>query len=202
MARNHDDDARYPCPACGKKLYGWLAAHHPVDRSKVVLDRCEICGLVVTRHDQPPDTDAELALLEREGNVVVAPNRASFQAAIGGAQWAGLEPEVRRLHLTPDAARRLFTDRGGVRSIRTPPRRAAFGTIWQTFVNGFTYRDNFLRNARRGRLGREQTGTAMFALDSIVSALVALPMAILAAPVELLGVALGRGGELEIELES
>ena len=44
----------YPCPACGATLYGWTAAHDPLDRGKrIVLDRCENCGLSVTRGARP-----------------------------------------------------------------------------------------------------------------------------------------------------
>lgn len=197
-------DAHYPCPACGSPLYGWTAAHDPLDRGrKVVLDRCEECGLVVTRASDPPDLDAEVDGLVSPGPggvlEIVAPNRRSWQGVLGGAQWAGLEPELRRLHLTPGALRLLLGRRGlEAGEIGTPFRNRAFVLMWQTLVNAFTYRDNFIRNHRAGRLPRP-SGTRerlLYAIDWIVTILVAIPAAMLALPLELLATAFARGGVL------
>jgi hypothetical protein len=199
-------DAHYPCPACGATLYGWTAAHNPLERGhKIVIDRCENCGLAVTRAEAPPDADAELEpLLEAGPDGVVrlrAPNRRSFQGGIGGAQWAGLEPEIRRLHLGPRSAELLLERRGlEVRQITTPFCREGRQGMLQTFLNAFTLRDNFLRNARAGRItpapGRERW---LHRLDYLVSYLVIVPSAIFALPMEALGAGFGRGGVLEIE---
>lgn len=200
------DDAHYPCPACGATLYGWTAAHNPLDRGhKIVLDRCETCGLAVTRAAEPPDADAELEpLIERRPDgtaALTAPNRRSLQGGIGGAQWAGLEPELRRLHLNPDSVRRLLAERGlEVTSVRTPFTRDGRRGMLQTLINAFTYRDNFLRNARAGRI-RTATGRDRFLywLDWVVTVLVFAPCAIFALPLEAAGSALGRGGVLVVE---
>lgn len=196
-------DAHYPCPACGSPLYGWTAAHDPIDRGrKIVLDRCEECGLVVTRGPDPPDADAELdELISDAGGPleIVAPNRRSWQGVLGGAQWAGLEPELRRLHLTPGALRLLLGRRGlEAGEIGTPFRNRAFGLMWQTLVNAFTYRDNFFRNRRAGRLPEPESGRDRFlyGLDWLVSVLVAVPAAIFALPLELLATVFARGGIL------
>jgi transcription elongation factor Elf1 len=197
-------DAHYPCPACDSTLFGWTAAHDPLDRGKkIVLDRCETCGLAVTRQPEPPDADAELEALIDAGESneveIVAPNRRSFQGAIGGAQWAGLEPELRRLHLTPDSLRRLLAQRGlELTAIGTPFRNRAFRLMWQTLINAFTYRDNFLRNRRTGRLPEPESGRERFlyGLDWLVSMLVALPAAMFALPLELLATVFARGGVL------
>ncbi|GIK76554.1 MAG: hypothetical protein EDQ89_10640 [Acidobacteria bacterium] len=199
-------DAHYPCPACGSPLYGWTAAHDPLDRGrKIVLDRCEECGLVVTRGPDPPDADAEIDELIAPGAggpvVIVAPNRRSWQAALGGAQWAGLEPGVRRLHVTPESLRQLLARRGlEATEIGTPFRNRAFGLMWQTLVNAFTYRDDFIRNRRAGRLPKPEGGRERFlyGLDWLVSVLVAVPAAILALPLELLATAFARGGVLTV----
>ena len=146
-------DAHYPCPACGATLYGWTAAHDPLAHGRrIVLDRCENCGLAVTRRREPPDAEAEIhQLIERndDGRVmIVAPNRRSFQGSLGGAQWAGLEPELRRLHLTPEALRLLLAEQDlEVVDQGTPFRNQAFKLMWQTMINAFTYRDNFVRNS-------------------------------------------------------
>lgn len=196
--------ARYPCPACGQKLYGWSAAHDPLHHGrKVVLDRCESCGLVVTRRPAPPDAGAEVDQLiagSSDGTVeIVAPNRNSLQAGLGGAQWAGLEPELRRLHLTPEALRLLLAGQGlELIEVGTPFRNRSFALMWQTVVNAFTYRDNFLRNRRAGRLPKPETGRDRFlyGLDWIVSVLVAIPAAMFALPLELLATVFARGGVL------
>lgn len=199
-------EAHYPCPACGATLYGWTAAHNPLDRGhKIVLDRCERCGLAVTRATEPPDADAELEpLIERrpDGTATLrAPNRRSLQGGIGGAQWAGLEPEIRRLHLNPESVRRLLAKRGlEVTDVRTPFTGRGRRAMVQTLINAFTYRDNFLRNARAGRIVR-RTGRDRFlyGLDWVVSALVFVPCAIFGLPLEAAGSALGRGGILVAE---
>lgn len=205
MAAKHEQkDAHYPCPACGQTLYGWSAAHDPLRHGrKVVLDRCESCGLVVTRRREPPDADAEIhSLIERNesGTVeVVVPNRKSFQGGLGGAQWAGLEPELRRLHLTPESLRLLLAGQGlEVTGIGTPFRNRAFKLMWQTVVNAFTYRDNFIRNRRAGLLPQPATGRdrLLYGLDWVVSVLVAVPAAMFALPAELLATVFARGGIL------
>jgi hypothetical protein len=201
------ENARYPCPACGAPLYGWTAAHDPLDRGRrIVLDRCESCGLSVTRAPAPPDPRGELEpLLRREVDgraVLVAPNRRSIQGGLGGAQWAGLEPELHRLHLTPESAR-LLLGRGGleVAEVRTPFSSRGFRSMLQTLVNAFTLRDNFIRNARAGRVSAGSVGMPAYALDWTVSALVIMPCAIVALPLEAIGAALGRGGVMEVEAQ-
>ncbi len=201
-------EASYPCPACGSPLYGWSAAHDPLDRGrKVVLDNCEVCGLVVTRAAEPPDADLELApLLDLLGDgrlELTVPNRRSIQASLGGAQWAGLEPELRRLHLTPDSLRRLLAGRGfQLGEVKTPFTKQGRATMWQTLINAFTLRDNFARNAK---LGLISTSTARekfaYGLDRAVSLLVAIPTLIVAYPLEAIASALGRGGVIEATAE-
>lgn len=202
MAR--DEEAHYPCPACGSTLFGWTAAHDPLERGKrIVLDRCESCGLAVTRAARAPDVDAELDPLITEtadGIELVAPNRRSLQGSLGGAQWAGLEPELHRLHLTPEAARLLLAKRGlEVQEISTPYSGRSRGLMIQTVLNAFTYRDNFLRNARSGRLTPSTPGERwLHRLDWVVSVLVYVPAAIFGLPVEAVGAVAGRGGVMEV----
>ena len=55
------------------------------------------------------------------GSTSSRPNRRSFQGGIGGAQWAGLEPELRRLHLNPESLRLLLAKRElEIAALRTP----------------------------------------------------------------------------------
>lgn len=199
-----DPNVQYPCPACDAELFGWTAARHPIDLSKIVLDRCEDCGIIVTRAHEPPDVETELGRLQRQGSTLIAPNRKSFQGGIGGAQWAGLEPERRRIHLTPEGARKLLARRGErVGEVRTPYRREGFGVMLQTLTNGFTYRDNFRRNSKAGRLHPETSREKfLFWLDTVVSAIVLIPLAMLAWLLERIGSLAGRGGIMELELET
>jgi hypothetical protein len=195
------EEATYPCPACGSKLFGWTAAHDPIDRSKrIVLDRCEACGLAVTRAPEPPDPDLELApMLERLGGgdlALTVPNLRSVQASLGGGQWAGLEPEQRRLHVTPDSLRRLLGARGyDLGEARTPFSREGRRLMWQTMVNAFTLRDNFARSARAGLIPRS-TSRERWAhrLDRVVTVLIAAPAALIGYPLEGIASLLGRGG--------
>ncbi|HKJ35835.1 MAG TPA: hypothetical protein VKA36_04640 [Solirubrobacterales bacterium] len=195
------EDPPYPCPACGARLFGWTAARHPIDGSKIVLDRCEDDGLVVTRAPEPPDLGIELAEFAATGGRIEAPNRESFQGGIGGAQWAGLEPDRRRLHLSPRAAKLLLRTRGiEVLESSTPPSFRSYAAMLQTMVNAFTLHDNFFRNARAGRLPRRTLKQRLgFALDAIVTVLVAIPLSIVALPTELLGSLVGRGGRMVLE---
>ncbi|MDQ3102446.1 MAG: hypothetical protein M3Q53_01230 [Actinomycetota bacterium] len=206
MAGSEEEEALYPCPADGSKLYGWTAAHDPLDRDKrIVLDRCESCGLAVTRAATPPDVDAELEPLISAGPdgmlELTAPNRRSFGGGIGGAQWAGLEPELHRLHLNPESVRLLLAQRGlQVSEVRTPFAAEGRRLMVQTFLNAFTFRDNFLRNAGRGRIEPATSGERwLYRLDWLVSVLVYVPATFLAFPIEALGAAFGRGGVMEVK---
>jgi hypothetical protein len=204
MAAGNLEEADYPCPACGATLYGWTAARDPLDRDRrIVIDRCETCGLAVTRGAEAPDVDLELAgILKRldAGELELSvPNRRSIQAGLGGAQWAGLELELRRLHQTPESLRLLLAKRGyGLESVATPYSKAARRTMWQTMVNAFTLRDNFIRDARAGLVPRG-TGRNRWAyrLDWLVTVLVAAPVTLAAVPLEAIAAVLGRGGLIE-----
>jgi len=198
------DLVHYPCPACGSPLYGWTAAHDPLDHgSKLVVDRCETCRLAVTRASEPPDAAAELdAVIERgeDGAIEIdTANGASVQGSLGGAQWAGLEPELRRLHFSPDSVRRLLAQRGvEVTDVSTPYQRRGYSQMRQTLINAFTLRDNFLTNARAGRLPEPTSGRDrwLVRLDYLVSWIVWIPCAVVAYPLERGAAQFGRGGIL------
>ena len=85
----------------------------------------------------------------------------------------------------------------------TPFRSRAFQLMWQTMINAFTYRDNFLRNRRAGSPARAGDGKDRFlyGLDWVVSVLVAIPTAMAALPLELLATAFARGGILTVVAE-
>ncbi len=197
----------YPCPACGSALYGWTAAHDPLrSGERIVIDHCESCGLAVTRAPEPPDPALEIVPMIRVlggGSIeLTAANRRSIQGSVGGAQWAGIEPELRRLHLNPESMRLLLAKRDiVVDSIRTPYSSESAKLMQQTLINAFTLRDNFLRNARAGRLPGPTNSKERWLqrLDYAVSYLVAVPCALVAYPLESFAAAVGRGGILEVK---
>jgi hypothetical protein len=167
------------------------------------VDRCEGCGLGVTRGSADPEQ-----FLERAGSdpmpagtlEITAPNRDSWQAGIGGDQWAALELPGQRLHLTPRALP-LLLDRHGLEAVRvrhTPLGRNQLW-MWQTLLNGFTFHTNFALDVARRRLTpRTARGLPSFAIDAVVSALAAIPIALISVPLELLACLARRGGELAI----
>lgn len=202
-----DESAGYRCPACGSTLFGWAALHDPRDRSvRIVLDRCERCGLAVTRAPGSPDPDAELNPLlstAADGRVTLeAANRRSLGGWLGGAGWAALEPDRRRLHLSPESARLLLAKRGlEAGAARTPYSASGARLLKETLINAFTLREDFLRHARAGELPEPETARErwLVRLDYAVSYLVMAPCALLAYPLERLAAAVGRGGIMRLE---
>jgi hypothetical protein len=191
-------EAERHCPACGAPLYGWVVvgATDPSDPASYVIDRCEDCGLGVSR-DLPWDESAWRP--EPGGTLELrAPNRDSLQAGIGGDHWAALDLPAQRLHLTPRSLE-LLLPRLGLEPtrVRQPPLGRNQLWMWQTLLNAFTFHTNFARKVLTGRL---TPGTARnipkFAVDALVSLLAALPLAVIAVPLELAGALARRGGEL------
>jgi hypothetical protein len=188
------------CPACGEELFGWLQASAPGDRAKVLLKRCERCGLGL-RDDRAP-ADAPTLLLGdldlTEGTVEVrVPNRDSVQARLGGRHWAAIDPG-RRLYATPRSLRALVQAAGAsIISLRTPGRGRGQTWMWQTLVNAFTLNENFARGALTGGLRPAGVAQALkFAIDAVVTVLLAVPVALVSTPLELVSALAGRGGEL------
>ena len=215
------------CPACGEPIYGWIkldAADRRVSAAYVV-DRCEECGLGVT-HDLAEETRTEgngrppvaLADLPRSSDPDVtlerarsglrpghpvelrAANRASLQAGIGGDRWGALELPAQRLHLTRRSLD-LLLERHGLVAARV--RQPLFGRnqiwMWQTLVNAFTFHRNFARDVWARRLTpRTARNRLTFLIDTVVSVVAALPIALVSVPLELLAALARRGGELVV----
>jgi hypothetical protein len=194
------------CPACGAPLYGWVQLPAPgraPPGDTVLLERCESCGLglaaglgkagaiaaLLDAAREPPGGEIELRLADR----------ASVQAALGGDRWAALEPG-RRLYVTPESARPLCKAAGlRVEELRWPRRGSGQAWMWQTILNAFTFERNFARRARAGKLRPSGLSERLrFAVDSVVTLLAALPVALVSAPLELLAALASRGGELMI----
>jgi hypothetical protein len=186
-----------PCPACGEPLFGWIDLRPGL---RGAVSRCESCGLGVA--GEPGGVDEALAALDQtsEDDVTQIANRASFSAWIGGAGWAGLEPESQYL-FTPEAVRRLVANRDQiVTSTRWSPG-AGVATMWQTVLNGFT----FGRNIALGALGRAQAVPAerpwQRRLDALICVVVAIPALIAAVPLELIAAATKRGSAISLHLK-
>jgi hypothetical protein len=194
-----DAGAPIPCPACGAPLYGWALVPRRFGPSRVI-DRCEECGLLVTRTEGPVDVAAELGALARGPGEYAAPNRRSVQAGLGGTQWAAIDP-TRRLHLTPRSATLLLARLDlEVGSIRYPRRGPNLRWMWQTLLNGVTFNLNFATELQAGRIrphgARERIKVA---IDVIVTALAGLPAALVAIPLEIASALLRRGGLMVVE---
>ena len=194
-------------------MYGWvalpgggaaIAKGGPSEEGALVVDRCEDCGAGLVRDGMPVDLEAELeALVDPDRDVLVAPNRASLQAGIGGGGWAAL-PEAPGRLLHTKRSLELLADRAGrgIAEPGSPPVGRGQRWMWQTLVNALTLQPNFLPRARSGALRPATTRRrAAFALDAVVTVLSAPLVALLSVPLELAGALLGRGGVLEARLE-
>ncbi|HKH42980.1 MAG TPA: hypothetical protein VKA41_14125 [Solirubrobacterales bacterium] len=206
------------CPACGEPLFVWIetdvkrvapggAPSHQGMRDDQVIDRCENCGLVVTRGAVPtPDEAAETLLSgarRRDGRIAFrAANAASLQTWLGAENWAALRPGARAIEPTPRAASLLLARRGleirGVRHLAGP----GMASMWQTLLNLLTFHRDFASEAASGRL-RPGTGRgrAAFWIDVMVTVLAAIPTALLAVPLEGGAVLARRGGVIEVEAD-
>ncbi len=185
-----------PCPACGEPLFGWIDSRAGLAGP---VQRCESCGLGVVGGG---DTEGALAALDRltDGAMIRIADRSGFAAWIGGAGWAGLEPDSHYL-FTVESVRRLVANRDQVVvSARWSPG-AGIAAMWQTVLNGFT----FGRNVALGALGRATAAPAEHPwqrrLDAAISIFVAVPAFIVAVPMELLAAALRRGAAAKLRLE-
>jgi len=186
-----------PCPACGEPLFGWIDLRPGLAGP---VSRCESCGLgVVGDAGGVAEALAELDR-HREGDGVRIANRAGFSAWIGGAGWAGLEPDSHYL-LTVESVRRLVANRDQVVAHTRWSPGAGIASMWQTVLNGFT----FGRNIALGALGRATAVPAekpwQRRLDRLISIVVAIPALLVATPLELTAAATRRGSAISLRLE-
>ncbi|HSK49590.1 MAG TPA: hypothetical protein VK889_03750 [Solirubrobacterales bacterium] len=186
-----------PCPACGEPLFGWLGAEPGLAGP---VSRCESCGLGVVG----AEASAEEALRELDrlggGDGVRIANRGSFAAAIGEAGWSGLERGSRYL-FTVEAVRRLVARRDQVvRSRRWAPA-ASLAATWQTLLNSVTFGHDVALGALGRAAARPATEPWQRRIDALVSVVLAIPAAVFALPLELIGAALRRGAVLSVRFE-
>ena len=130
------------------------------------------------------------------------PNRGSLQAGIGGEAWAAIDTGEASLLHTPRSLELLAKRRGyEVESLGFAVLGPNQAWMWQTLLNGLTLHPNFAREAIAGRL-RPSTGRGRiaFAVDSVASVLAAPLVALVSVPLELIAVALRRGGLIRARL--
>jgi hypothetical protein len=209
------------CPLCGASAYPWISVPRagagatvglisPVDpddpaagEDARLVDRCEDCGSGI-EHGPPVDLDAELDSItianEAGEKLLVALNRASWQAGIGNDGWAALAEWTGRLLLTPRGLE-LLLEKTGMASQRPafPPWGPNQRWIWQTFLNGITLHPNFATEVLRGRLRpRNARGPFAFAADLVASVLATPLVGLLTVPIEAIAALVGRGGRMVV----
>jgi hypothetical protein len=193
------------CPLCGQGLYPW-AGQPDREGGGRILDRCEGCGLAVERGSQV-EFERELeaiAVANPDGTrwVEDLPNRASLQAGIGGEAWAAIDAGEGTLIHTPRSLE-LLAERTGyeIESLGFAILARNQAWMWQTLLNGLTLHPNFAREAIAGRL-RPSTGRGRiaFTVDLVASVLAAPLVALVSVPLELIAVALRRGGLIRARL--
>jgi hypothetical protein len=124
------------------------------------------------------------------------PNRASLQASLGGPRWFELDAAAQRYLLTGAALERLLRGAGLEPGARRWRAGASLLAMWQTALNSLTFHRDFAwRLARRRPLGpRGMT----YWLDLAISAIAALPVAVIVSPLECAAGLAGRGGVIEL----
>jgi hypothetical protein len=192
------------CPLCGQALYPWVTPPDGDGRGRF-LDRCENCGAGVERGaglDVVRELDA-ISIVDPDGSRwAQLANRGSLQAGIGGEAWAAIDAGEGSLLHTPRSFA-FLAERTGyeVESLSFGILARNQAWMWQTLLNGLTLHPNFAREAMAGRL-RPSTGRGRiaFTVDLVASVLAAPLVALVSVPLELIAVALRRGGLIRARL--
>jgi hypothetical protein len=186
-----------PCPACGEPLFGWIARKRGMAGP---VRRCESCGLGVV--GDPQGAEAALRELDglRDGAAIRIENRAGFACSLGGAGWAGLQPQARHL-FTVEAVRRLVARRDQVvKSSRWQPL-ASLAATWQTLLNSVTFGHNTALGALRRAPAMPAPGPWQRRIDGLAGVVLAIPALLIAIPVELAGGVFRRGAIVSVRIE-
>lgn len=213
------------CPLCEGNVFPWIGVPQlatdatvgmpsPVDPDEPgggaarLVDRCERCGVGIERSPEPVDLQAELDRIEIAGQggarTFAAPNRASWQAGLGGDGWAALSEWQGRLLLTPRAFT-LLAEKNGIApgEIGFPPAGPNQRWIWQSILNGITLHHNFLSDVRAGRLRIANSRGPVQWVADLVASLLATPFVLLASfPMEAIASLAGRGGRMVMRTSS
>lgn len=215
------DDTSVRCPLCGARAFPWIGVPlpgtdatvglaSPVDpedpaageRARLV-NRCEDCASGIEQ-GTPIDLEAELEGLtvatEGGERMLLAPNRGSWQAAIGGDGWAALAEWPGRILPTPRGLE-LLLERTGMEPAKPafPPWGANQRWMWQTTLNGITLHPNFATEVLAGRLRPANArGRFAFIADAVASILATPLIGLISIPLEALAALVGRGGRMVV----
>lgn len=217
MSREAENFVR--CPLCDGRAYPWIGVPLPGTEATVglaspvdpedpaagerarLVNRCDTCASGVEQ-GPPIDLGSELERLtvSTEGGerLVIAPNRGSWQAAIGGDGWAALAEWPGRVLPTPRGLE-LLLERTGMEPAGPafPPWGANQRWIWQTVLNGITVHPNFATEVLAGRLRPANArGRFSFFADAIASTLATPLVGLVSIPLEALAALVGRGGRM------
>lgn len=213
------EDTTVRCPLCGARAFPWIGVPLPgtdatvglaspvdpedpaaAERARLV-NRCENCASGIEQ-GPPINLEAELEGLtvataggER---TLLAPNRGSWQAAIGGEGWAALADWPGRILPTPRGLELLLEETGMEPAKPAfPPWGANQRWMWQTILNGITLHPNFASEVLAGRLRPANArGRFSFLADAIASTLATPLIGLLSIPLEALAALVGRGGRM------
>lgn len=186
-----------PCPACGEPLFGWIGQKPGMAGP---VRRCESCGLGVVGDAGGPDEALKELDARREGETIRIDNRASFACSLGGAGWAGLQPQAHYL-FTTEAVRRLVARRDQVVKSRRWQPGASLAAIWQTLLNSVTFGRNVALGALRGVPSVPAKEPWQRRIDALASIVLAIPALLIAVPVELAGGLARRGSVITVRVE-
>ena len=210
--------AQRACPLCGGAVFAWIGVPasaaeasvglpSPVDPDEPgatarLVDRCDRCGVGIERAGGQLDLASELERIEVEGPAgarsFAAPNRASWQASLGGDGWAALAEWRGRLLLTPRALG-LLVEKNGLapQDPAFPPAGPNQRWLWQSILNGITLHHNFLTEVRAGRLRVANSRGAVQYMADMVASCLATPFVLLVSlPLEAIASLVGRGGRM------
>lgn len=163
--------------------------------------RCEACGLgALSRTGVTGDALADLDRAKADDGSYTYENRASFQATLTGGAWSGLGTD-RAYRFTPEALRRLVSNRDQVVASSGWVAGRSIITMWQSGINMFT----FGQNVALAKLGKAVQVPAKKSwqrkLDAFISIVLAIPAMVIAVPMELLAALFKRGGAYRVRLE-
>ena len=219
------DDTSVRCPLCGARAFPWIGVPlpgtdatvglaSPVDpedpaageRARLV-NRCDDCASGIEQ-GTPIDLEAELEGLtvatEGGERMLLAPNRGSWQGAIGGDGWAALAEWPGRILPTPRGLE-LLLERTGMEPAKPafPPWGANQRWMWQTILNGITLHPNFATEVLAGRLRPANArGRFAFIADAVASTLATPLIGLISIPLEALAALVGRGGRMMLRTRS
>lgn len=214
MSRLDRSQTERPCPLCGEPLYPWIALPGRANDASVgmmlsdepenerVIERCENCGVAIEAKVEV-DLAEEWRAIGGDGERVATPNRSSLQAIFGVEGWAALPVLPGGLLLTSNSLA-LLAERTGMKigPVRTPLSVEAQGWMWQTLLNGLTFHPNYFREVRAGRLRAANSRSRFgYYADGIVTVLGGALAVLVSVPLELIAVAVKRGGMLEAQVE-